>query len=1224
MRFLKIVFLFLSFNFIYSAQSQDFNYPKAWSQVDSLQQKGYPEQAIQKLETLFLQAKKDDESLQKVKSLVYKSNLRSFYQEAPIITTLEDINKELKQAKGVERAMLLVALSDVYLQYYHNNQWTIRKRKNIAGLAPQRITEWSQNNFNDKTETLLLEALSFEKELQQDGAENWNEVFRAQENSFAYQPFLFDFVAWKAIDFYSSNEFSNQADEDLVILNNPHLFKDYSAFIKVEFGLLKDISNKEKTLVIFQKLAQLHQGRKTATPLLYEESKRLEFLSNKGVIDNKKDLILNTQEKLFKNFQGLAGSELIAKKLIKAYLSSNYKNEANIKKADDICQIMINAGIEKDYFTGINKNIYQQELSFSLEGIILPHQLSLAKIEFKNLEHAWFKIVEIDKNTEIKRNRNEEINFKKFLKLPLAANFDIALAKRKHLIEKTALFQVPKLTYGRYAIIVSSSPNFNPKADQMTIGFFWVSKLQLITKDNDNEFLLVDRESGKPIEGAEIKAYTNKWEYSSRKNIRTLLATHKSDKNGGFSIEIDKTSGKRRRSNRVAFEISKGIDEWNSPQIYISDNLPPIKTNEKHYFFTDRAIYRPGQTVYFKGIITEQTGNDIKPISKKTTEVKFYSTQGKVIQTLELISNEFGSVTGSFVCPLSGLNGNMRISDGKGSISFKMEEYKRPKFEVAIDMPEDEFNLNEDITISGTASYYAGIGLQNAHIKYRVIRSAHRSYRWTYWPIQTRTPIAAGEAKTNEKGEFTIVFNAIAPQKPDEVYWYNYSIIAEVTDQTGETHTQTLDIKLGSCSLFIEAQLPSLIDVDKTKDVLVKAKTPNGEKIETQLQFKLEKLISHDFIILKKKWKSNTILLSKEDLVQNFKEFSQSDKMSDFEVEATVLEKTLNTKMDSIIPKSIFQSLPSGAYKMTLTALDKNGKEVKETSFVSIFSSENNKLPFAKDEFFLLEKRKVLVGDSIRFSFGSSYKKLNYYYQLSHGTEILETGWRKLKKELEHTIIPIKEEYRGKISAQIFYIKNNKFHSFTAHIFIPYDNKELDVRLVSLRNPMKPGQKERWTLLIKNCKGNTLSAEIMAGMYDASLDVFAKNNWDLNPYLNRYSRSYYHWNNVKSKFSSYKNQIHPNNYGNYRHEFAPLEFIWENTHRNRNILYMSNHSKSAMPTPGAMMEAEVLADKVPLISKEKTVMAATAGGLSNIVVTDKERRDSQPEAVTPPYPLAKT
>jgi len=1205
MKFLKVSLIFITFILTLSAQSQDFNYEKAWQHTQKLSDKGLFAQALKSADSILQQAENDHESLQKVKSLIYKSNYRGNYQESATLATLEEIKKEITKSEGVEKAMLLVALSDTYFRYYHNNQWTIRERKSVSGPASERITEWSQENFYEEIASLLLEALSFEKELKQAGAENWKEVFNAKENSFNYQPFLFDFVAWKAIDFYQSREFYNQANDDLVLLNDPLFFQDYSGFIKAEIGSLMDVSDKEKSILLYQKLANFHLGRKNATPLLYEESKRLYFLSTNGIIDNKKELILNTLNLLFNNYQGQAGSEIIAKKLIKTHLSNYFRNESSIKKADDICIIMINAGIEKDYFTGISKSIHQQELSFSLEGIILPHQLSLAKITFKNLDHAWYKIVKVDKEEKINRNRNEKIDFKKFVQLPLAADFNIALANHKYLSEKTALFQVPELDFGRYAIIASSSPEFNAETDQMTIGFFWVSKLQLIAKDYDNEFLLIDRETGKPIEGAEIKVYSIRWEYSTRKNIKTLFQTLKSNKDGSFSVETEKTSGRRRRGSTY-FEISKGVDEWTT-KVHIYDSSPTIKTNEKHYFFTDRAIYRPGQTVYFKGIITEQTGNNIKPISQKMTEVKLYSTQGKVIQSLKLISNEFGSISGSFVCPLSGLNGSMRISDDKGSTSFKMEEYKRPKFEVLIDMPKEEFNLNEDITINGSASYYAGISLQNAQIKYTVIRSAYWSFRWTHWPIQTKTPIAAGETKTNEKGEFTIVFNAIAPQKPEEIYWYNYSIIAEVTDQTGETHTQTLDIKLGSHSLFIEANLPKVLDRTNATDVLVKAKTPNGKKVESILNFKLEKLESPEHIVLKRKWRSDTILLSKEDLKQNFKTFSTIDKISEFKVEAIVLEKTLNTKVDSIIPKSIFQSLSPSAYKMTLTTKDKNGKEVKKTAFVSILSSQNNKLPYAKDKLFLVEKTKVLVGDSIRFNFGTSYKKQIYYYQLCHGTEIIESGWRKLRKELEQTIIPVKEKYRGGVSAQIFFMNNNRFHSFTVHINVPYDNKKLDVKLISMRNPMQPGQKEKWALQIKNNKGDALAAEILAGMYDASLDVFAKNNWNLDLY--KYSRTYYHWNNLTSNFSSYNNNIAQSSYHSYSQEFSPLEFIWESRHMQRNGLYMAKGA-GAMP----MMEAEAVADRIA----DNTVMAATVGGISNVEVADKGKHNPIVKSVKAP------
>ena len=165
MKFIKIALITLVFFLSFSVQSQSFDYEKAWGKADSLGNEYLPDQALHAVDIILQQARKDGESLQKIKSIIYKSNYRKEYTEKEILKTIEEIEAELRQAKGVEKAMLLIALSDSYLQYYHQNQWTIRQRKDIAGDLPARITEWSQNNFNRKIESLLLAALSFETEL---------------------------------------------------------------------------------------------------------------------------------------------------------------------------------------------------------------------------------------------------------------------------------------------------------------------------------------------------------------------------------------------------------------------------------------------------------------------------------------------------------------------------------------------------------------------------------------------------------------------------------------------------------------------------------------------------------------------------------------------------------------------------------------------------------------------------------------------------------------------------------------------------------------------------------------------------------------------------------------------------------------------------------------------------------------------------------------------------
>lgn len=1157
MKSLKYLFILLAFSSHYSLFSQSFNYQTSWEEINELKQKDLFAQALEKTNAIFLQAQKEGNSLQTVKSLVYKANFRQAYEEKAVLKSIDEVQQVIQEVQGAEKAMLTIALSDLYLQYYQNNQWIIRERKEIAGPASKNIEEWSQQNFSDQIEMLINEALKSERDLKVIASENWKEVFNSQENSSVYQPFLLDFVIWKAIDFYSSSEFSQQEQNDLVLLNNPDYYHDYQIFGTVKLEANQKASFKEKALVLFQRLIKTHEGRKDPRPLIFEEVKRFDFLSSQGQLDDSDEIILSSLESLFKAYKGIAGSDLIAFELTEKW--KNLNDEKSLQKADQICQVMIESNIEKEYFEGMKKWLNQEKLSFNFNEIQVPNQYNWTSIEYQNLEKAYFKIVKLDKNIFVKRDNNSQVDFEKYLAFPLASQFDIVVSNQKYLAQKSAVIEIPPLDLGHYAIISSTSPDFNSKSDLLSIGDFWVSRIALINRNNDGHFLLTDRENGQAIEGAEIKVFSSQWEYSTRSNITKLEETLKSDRNGFFQLQDQK--GNR----NIHLEIAKGNDEWVSSTIYTHDYQSRENSYEKHYFFTDRAIYRPGQTVYFKGILTQQKGNDINILPNQETEVKFYSTQGKVLQTLKLISNEYGSVAGSFVCPLAGLSGNMRISDGKGSVSFKMEEYKRPQFEVSIEKPSEEFSLNEKISLTGKASFYAGTGVQNAQVKYRVTRSADMPWRWTFWPQISEKNIAAGITKTDENGEFQISFEAVAPKLKNAVSWYNYSVIAEITDETGETHTQTQNIRIGSQSLFISTDLPEIMDIEKAKEVLVKAQTANGNILHSQLVFILEKLQNPYPQKLLVKLEKDTLIISPKNLQSHFPNDIFVDNDYKYPVEAIVFEKSLDTKIDSIIPKSIFKSLPIGRYRMTLTAKDKNGLEVKEIAETMIFSSNSNKIPFSELNFYHLDQSNAKVGDTITLSVGSSFKKPNIFFQISSGDSLVESAWMSSPKGLQNIQIPIKEEYRGGLDLQVFTMRDNAFFSKEQHINIPFDNKELDVQLITKRNPMEPGAKEQWTLSVKNKKGEAMAAELLAGMYDASLDVFAENHWNLWPYQNKYAK--YNWNLNHSYFQCLDNQL--NTYLSSPISYEILQYAWANYFHNRVVYDMMTKGAGVMPMMAA-------------------------------------------------------
>ena len=1136
MRYLKILLIIISVSISYTVQSQNNYYTKAWKQTQSFQNKGLSAQALIMSDSIFQQAKKDQNSMQIVKSLIYKSNIRGSYEEEALLKTLDEIQQEIGQAQGIEKAILLTALSDVYLQYYRHNQWDIRARKEVVGGKPSGLSEWSQNDFQRQIEALLQKALSYQTELQTEASILWKEVFIAEEESFKYQPFLYDFVAWKAIDFYSSMEFSNLAQEDLVLLNARALYQSFLSFEHYKIAE-KNLTNKEKTLKIYQQLIRLHQGRKNPMPLVYEEVQRLEFMQIQGRLEGKESILLNTYQELFEQYKTQEVGAIIARKLVEIYRSHS-DSETDLQKADAICETMINNQIEVKDFRLIQEQIHQKRIRLDVQGTVIPHQAFTAQLSYKNIQKVWFRVVRMDNDFDYTRNRKGKTDFQKYLSLDVVKDFSLNVAFQEKLREKTALFEMPALDMGHYCLIAASSPDFSIAEDRLSMASFWVSNLQLIEQGNE-AFIILNRENGKPVQDADIQVFSYSWEYASRSNVKKKEEELTSDKDGFFRVTAISRSS-------VVLQISKAADEWISPSIYIRKDNVQANSREKHYFFTDRAIYRPGQRVFFKGILSQQTANKVKVLAHTETEVKIYTTQGKVLQKLKLTSNEYGSIAGSFICPVSGLNGNMRIADKYGQVSIRVEEYKRPLFEISMETPQGEYNLNEEIHIPAKAAYFAGVGVQNAQVKYRVQRTIDRPWRWSCWPaFSAEVDIAAGELQTDSVGHFEIVFQAVAPMDTENIRWYHYEVIAEVTDDNGETHTQNLSLRLGNRSLFIQTDLPEVMDVAKARNIIVKAKTPNGKSLEKDLLFRLEKLKSPNHIIQENFERIDTILISKEGLEKRFPGLSDKNEFSDYEVDAIVLEKKINTRTDSIIPKSIFQSLSAAVYKMTLTTKDKNNREVTETAFVQIFSSKEKKLPRLCDAFFYADAEKLEVGEQLHISFGSSFKNVPYYFQIKAGEKLIVSEWRKLSKEMKHLTIPIEEDYRGGLRLEIFFQRNNHFYSLNKAISVPYSNKKLDIQLQSMRNPMKPGVQEGWSLLIKNHEGDAVAAEVLAGMYDASLDVFEAHQWSLWPYRQKYMGSVSRDIQVQAYSSENYEFIHIP----YQMLYTPMSFVWEDNNR---------------------------------------------------------------------------
>src|SRR5690606_22761930 len=254
------------------------------------------------------------------------------------------------------------------------------------------------------------------------------------------------------------------------------------------------------------------------------------------------------------------------------------------------------------------------------------------------------------------------------------------------------------------------------------------------------------------------------------------------------------------------------------------------------FLFTDRAIYRPGQTVYFKGIVVENDSDGLtnRVLADHTAEVTFFDANGQKISAMELTTYKYGSFAGKFTAPGSGLTGHMRIATDNGSVYFAVEEYKRPKFEVAFDTVKANIALNEEITIRGRATAYAGNNIDGAEVKYRVVRHARFPYFWAFFrwgqPQSPQMEIANGTVQTQPDGTFDVTFTTLPDKQIDRqtLPVFTYTVYADVTDVNGETQSGSQQIQAGYRSLQLTASMPQQLDATRQNQLTLTTENLNG------------------------------------------------------------------------------------------------------------------------------------------------------------------------------------------------------------------------------------------------------------------------------------------------------------------------------------------------------------------------------------------------------------
>lgn len=1129
---------FLLFSAFQNAQTKTMNFPNdpytsEWNKIDSLEREGLIRSALEQVQALQEKAKKDKNPAQIVKTTIYYNKYQLQLEEAGSSKALQRMRQDLEQADFPVKPILQSLLAELYANYADQNYWKLKDRTSTGAELPEDIETWSLDQFLGEASRLYLASVQDERSFSVPISDFDAITYPGNEWTNNLRPTLYDFLAHRAIDHFSNERSYLSEPAYQFTLSQKEVFAPVRQFIQTPFETKDSSAFKYQACLLFQDVLKKHASAAAEEALLDVNFKRLDFMRNNSVLPNKDSLYWDALLVLEKDYKGTAAQAELWYRM--AQYNRDQGNQYNplagdtykwkLKEALELCQ-----KAQKEYPNSYGAKMCQQliqelslaSLKLTVEEVNIPGQSFPASVEYRNASSAWFRIIALSEagHQEIRSKSPEEaIQWLRQQKVHKAWN--INLPNDGDLQQHRAEIAVEGLPFGRYAILLSNDNEF--LANNYTTGYLFttissLSYLERKGKTGSSEFLVLDRNSGQPLSGVLGEFFTTKYNRNQRRSERVKIGQALSNEKGFLIPDIANSD------NYFQVRLSKGQDVLDFEDGF--SNYTRSSRNAREYsthFFLDRAIYRPGQSLYFKTLVM-QYGPDQMPkiVANQKITVTLYDVNGQKVADLALRTNEYGTANGVFTLPQFGLLGQMRLSAdlGRESHYFAVEEYKRPKFEVTFDSLAGSPALGEVLAMTGKAMTFAGSSLSDATVRYRVVREVQFPWLpwwgwYRYFPTRGQSmELASGEVATQPDGSFEIAFTALPDEtvKASDNPEFTYTVYADVIDITGETHSASKSIRLANLGLKVDMTFPEY--ADRSAGMLrldLSTQNLDGKAQPAAGSIKIQQLDAPEKTFIERLWsKPDIYLMDKATYEKNFPHFAyqQEDEWQSWPVKGQVLELPFNTANANTVSANL-SGLPIGYYKVTLSTKDTKGNAIEIQKKLTVYDAAEKRLPKGVLAWKNHQNAKAYEpGEQAVFQMMSAEKELHLLYEIERKLEIVDQSWLTLKPWAEKTY-EVTVQDKGNVFAYFTFVKYGRAFTWTENLEVPWSDKELKIEYATFRDKLKPGAEENWQIKISGSKKEKVAAEMVAAMYDASLDQFRPHNWSFSPFpMNYRSRSW--------------------------------------------------------------------------------------------------------------------
>ena len=1060
-----------------------------WAQVDDAIKRGLPQTAISILDQIIPGALEDQAHAEATRAICLKISLEGRIQGGKAEEMIVRLEAEMVETPEAMKPVMEAILAHWYWRYFQQNRWRFLDRTATAEPPGEDITTWDLPRILAEIDEHFTLALAADEELKAIPIAEWDDLLEKGSVPDSYRPTLYDFLAFEALSFYSSGEQAGALPQDTFeIMADTPIFAPVGEFLQWDPQTADTGSAKLKAIRLYQALLAFHQNDSDESAFIDADLHRLTFGYNQALGPEKADLYVAALERFVNQW----ADHQIAARAIHEWARVVYSQ-------GDYVQAHALAGQGWETYPGSIGAALCYNLIQKIEGRsawirterVWNKPMPEIVVTYRNVTRVFFRAVPLPVEEAIQPHwqyvNSSELDT--LLAIEPALQWSAELPATEDYRSRNEVLSAPEgLESGFYFIIASHDRSFARDENKVSVAPIWVSNLALVVRqlsqEGEVEGFVLNARSGAPLANAKVTRWL--YEYSPRRY--DLTDETRTDENGLFRFSC--VNEERDSFVIVAEREGQTLASKNTYSTYPARDDP--SPSRRTVFFTDRSLYRPGQTIRYKGICihTDTLADDYRTMGRVRLTVVFRDVNGQEIERRQHQCNDYGAFNGSFTAPRDRLMGRMSLSvDGEpsGYTSFNVEEYKRPKFLVELDPPDEAPRLNTEVIVPGKATAYTGAAIGGAQVEWRVVRQV-RFPIWCWWarwsyPTSEAQAIAHGSAVTEADGTFSIPFTA----KPDPAIAeedepvFEFVVHADVTDTTGETRSDERYVRAGYTALQATIQAAAWQTPDSPVELTVQTSSLDGEPEPASGVVRVYALRQPERVV-RPRILSDTY----------YDEPDASDPET-WELGELIGEHPFQT--DALGQAVLPVALEAGIYRAMLETQDRFGKPVTARRTIKVVDPAAEHFNVRLANHFAAPKWSLEPGESFLALWGTGYEEGRAFVELECRGQVLRAWWTEPGRTQETIEETVTEDMRGGFTLRVTYVRQNRAYVNERIVDVPWTNKELTIRWEHFRSLLEPGQEEVWTAVITGPDAWEAVAEMVAGMYDASLDQYLPHDW---------------------------------------------------------------------------------------------------------------------------------